>query len=158
MIGILIRSAGLLAIYLLVLTSVHPGDVVIGGAVALAITVGLGSTARRGSTSRGRWLRGLVGTALQTVGEVAVGSWRTIRFCLQGGGTPGFVEVPRGDRSDYGVALWGVLTGEAPDQYPVAFDAERRVMLVHLVDASDPAAVRERHRRSHERWHRDVVA
>lgn len=158
MIGVVIRSAGLLAIYLLVLTSVHPGDVIIGGAVALAITIGLGTTARRGSTSRGRWLRGLVGTALQTGGEVAIGSWRTIRFCLQGGGSPGFVEVPRGDRSDYGVALWGVLTGEAPDEYPVAIDAERGFMLVHLVDASDPAAVRERHRRSHERWHRDVVA
>lgn len=158
MIGILVRAAGLLAIYLLVLTSVHPGDVIVGGAVALAITVGLGTTGRRGSSSRVRWLRGLVGTAIQTGGEVAVGSWRTIRFCLNGDGAPGFVEVPRGNRSNHGVAMWGVLTGASPDELPVAVDAKRGVLLVHLVDASDPAGVRERHRRSHERWHRDVVA
>ena len=158
MIGILIRSGYLLAIYLLVLTSFAPGDVIIGGAVALTITIALGTTARRGSRSRARWLRGMVGTAIQTAGEVVIGSWRTIRFCLTGAGAPGFVEIPRGERSDYGVALWGVLTGEAPDEYPVAVDAERNVLIVHLVDASDPAAVRERHRRSHERWHRDVVA
>ncbi len=158
MIGTLVRAAGLLAIYLLVLTSLQPGDIVIGGAVALTITIGLGTTGRRGSRSRAHWIRGLVGTALQTAGEVVVGSWRTIRFCLHGGGTPGFVEVPRGSRSNHGVALWGVLTGAAPDEVPVEVDAKRGVLLVHLVDASDPAAVRERHRRSHERWHRDVVA
>ena len=158
MIGLLIRAGGLLAIYLLVLTSVHPGDVLIGGAVALAITVGLGTTGRRGSSSRARWIRGLVGTVAQTGAEVVVGSWRTIRFCLAGSGTPGFVEVPRGGRSNHGVALWGVLTGAAPDEVPVAVDAKRGILLVHLVDASDPAAVRERHRRSYERWHRDVVA
>ena len=158
MIGILIRAAGLLAIYLLVLTSMRPGDIIIGGAVALAITVGLGTAARRGSSSRVRWIRGLVGTLAHTAAEVVIGSWRTIRFCLSGAGAPGFVEVPRGDRSNHGVALWGVLTGAAPDEVPVAVDAKRGVLLVHLVDAGDPAAVRERHRRSYERWHRDVVA
>ena len=58
---------------------------------------------------------------------------------------PGFVEIPRGDRSRHGVALWGVLTGEAPDEIPVDVDERRRVLIVHLVDAGDPAAVRARH-------------
>lgn len=158
MIGVLIRAAGLLSIYLLVITSLDPGDIVVGGTVALAISIGLRTTSRRESVSRRRWARGLLGTAAQTGAEVVVGTWRTVRFCLRGGGTPGFVEVPRGDRSNHSVALWGVLTGEAPDEVPVAVDAKRGVLLVHLVDAGDPAAVRERHRRSHERWHRDVVA
>jgi multicomponent Na+:H+ antiporter subunit E len=86
------------------------------------------------------------------------GSWRTARFCLRGGGQPGFVEIPRGDRSPNAVALWGVLTGEAPDEVPVDVDEERDVLIVHLVDASDPDAVRERHRRAYERAQRKVVA
>ena len=55
------------------------------------------------------------------------------------------------------MALWGVLTGEAPDEVPVDVDEERDVLIVHLVDASDPAAVRERHGRTHERRQRRVV-
>ena len=31
------------------------------------------------------------------------------------------------------------------------------VLIVHLIDASDPAAVRARHARTHERWQRRVV-
>jgi hypothetical protein len=55
------------------------------------------------------------------------------------------VEIPRGDRSRHGVALWGVLTGEAPDEYPVAVDDERDVLIVHNVDASDPGSILARH-------------
>ena len=56
------------------------------------------------------------------------------------------------------VALWGVLTGEAPDEVPVDVDEERDVVIVHLVDASDPEAVRARHRHAYERVQRKVVA
>ena len=55
------------------------------------------------------------------------------------------VEIPRDDRSRSNVALWGVLTGEAPDEVPVEVDEARGVLLVHLVDASDPPSVRARH-------------
>ena len=55
------------------------------------------------------------------------------------------------------VALWGVLTGEAPDEVPVDVDEARDVLIVHLVDASDPDAVRARHQRAYERWQRRVV-
>ena len=61
-------------------------------------------------------------------------------------------------RSQRGVALWGVLTGEAPDEVTVDIDEERDVLIVHLVDASDPDAVRDRHRRTYERDQRKVVA
>jgi multisubunit Na+/H+ antiporter MnhE subunit len=52
---------------------------------------------------------------------------------------------------------WGVLTGEAPDEIVVDVDVERDVLIVHLVDARDPDAVRARHRRAYERWQRTVV-
>ena len=96
----------------------------------------------------------LASTAL----EMVRGSVRTARFCLGRGGQPGFVEIPRDGRSRHAVALWGVLTGEAPDEVPVDVDEERDVLIVHLVDASDPDAVRERHRLAYERAQRKVVA
>jgi multisubunit Na+/H+ antiporter MnhE subunit len=67
------------------------------------------------------------------------------------------VEIPRGDRSRRAVALWGVLTGEAPDEYPVDVDTARDVLIVHVLDDRDPTAIRARHARAYERWQRDVV-
>jgi len=88
--------------------------------------------------------------------EVVRGSWRVARFCLGGPASPGLVEIPRGDRSPANVAVWGVLTGEAPDEYPVDVDAARNLLVVHVLDGADPHAVRERHRRSYEHQRRVV--
>ena len=89
---------------------------------------------------------------------MARGSWRTVLFCFGRRGRPGFVEIPRAGRSRNAVALWGVLTGGAPDEVAVDLDEERDVLIVHLVDASDPDAVRDRHRRAYEDQQRKVVA
>lgn len=158
MIGFLLRVAGLTGVYLLVVTSVAPGDVVMGAAIGLALTVALRRGRRRGSGSpwRERIFAALV-VAVQTAVEMARGSWRVARFCLGATATPGLVEVPRSGRSDTGVAFWGVLTGEAPDEIPVDVDDARDVLIVHLVDANDPDGVRERHRATHERWQGRVV-
>jgi multisubunit Na+/H+ antiporter MnhE subunit len=91
-----------------------------------------------------------------TAAEMARGSWRVVRFCLGAPASPGIVEIPRDDRSRLNVALWGVLTGEAPDEVPVVVDEARGVLLVHLVDAGDPEGVRARHARSREAQRRVV--
>lgn len=156
--GILLRATGLVAVYLLVLTSAMPGDVVIGAVLALPIAVAL--SPRRPGRPAGRMLTRLWaagGLLAQTSYELVRGSWRVARFCLGGAASPGLVEVPRGERSRHSVALWGLLTGEAPDEIPVDVDERRSVLIVHLVHADDPAAVRARHARTHERWQRRVV-
>ena len=153
-----LRIGGLLAIYLLVLTSLEPGDLVVGASLAAILVIATGARGpRRSAAGWGRWLIAVAQMIVATGWEIAVGTARTIRFCLATGGEPGFVEIPRGDRSRHAVALWGVLTGEAPDEYPVAVDAERDVLIVHLVDASDPHAVRGRHAAARDRHLRRVV-
>ena len=152
------RTAGLTSIYLLVLTSVAPGDVLVGGLLALAIVIGSRSRrlrARRSST--GPWLLHLVGMLGSTARDMVIGTGRVVRFCLRPDTGAGFVEVPRGARSRRGVALWGLLTGEAPDEYPVHVDESRHVMIVHTIDARDPDGVRARHEAAHQRWQRHVV-
>lgn len=151
-------ASGLLMVYLLVLTSVAPGDVVIGALLAAAVTFALRPSR---SDSRGLGLLGRVvggaGLAGQTAAEMVRGSWGVARFCLRGQAEPRIVEVPRGERSPGAVALWGVLTGEAPDEIVVDVDETRSILVVQVLDASDPDAVRDRHARTYERWQRRVV-
>lgn len=157
MAGIVVRIAGLVAIYLLVLTSLAPGDLLVGtlvaGAIVLAGTRGNG----RGIADWGARFVALARLIVATAWEIAVGTVRVVRFCLLGSGEPGFVEIPRGDRSRDAVALWGVITGEAPDEYPVAVDDERGVLIVHNLAASDADATRARHADARERIQGPVV-
>lgn len=142
-----LRAAFLAAVYLLVLTSLHPAD------IALAAALGLGAAyalrPRRGA-ARGGGAPDPVAAlrvAGRTAAEMVRGSWRTVRFCLgPDDDRAGFVEIPREGRSRHNVAFWALLTGESPDEVPVDIDEERDVLVVHLVDASDPEAVRARHR------------
>jgi multisubunit Na+/H+ antiporter MnhE subunit len=158
MTGTVLRSAWFAAIYLLVISSVAPGDVLI--AVVLGVSAGVALRPRPAAATPepvAVRARGAGGMVLSTAADVVRGTWRTARFCLGAPASPGFVEIPRGDRSPSRVALWGVLTGEAPDEYPVDVDDERDVLIVHLLDCTDPDAVRARHARADERWQRKVV-
>ena len=154
--GTLVRAGGLAVVYVLVLTSAEPGDVLVG--IALGLAVALVVRPRRASGRSARPLERVAAAAvvaLQTGVEMVRGTWRVARFCLGSRPGPGFVEIPRAARSRHETALWGVLTGEAPDE--VVVDAGRDVLVVHLVDARDPEAVRARHAASHERWQQKVV-
>lgn len=158
MIAFALRVAALAAIYPLVLTSVAPGDVLLGVVLALGLVLSFGSPrARPVGGSWRRWSVAVARTIAMAARDMAVGTMRTVRFCLGGRSDPGFVEIPRDGRSRHAVALWGVLTGEAPDEYPVDVDDERHVLIVHLLDAGSADAVRERHAQARERWLRHVV-
>ncbi len=158
---VLVRGAALAAIYLLVLTSVAPGDLLVGGVLGLTVAYLL-----RPRHARGRArppvepahvrVVAAAGMLADTAAEMVRGSWRVVRFCLGAPANPGIVEIPRDDRSPINVALWGVLTGEAPDEVPVKVDEARGVLLLHLVDAADPDAVRTRHARSSVRQRKVV--
>jgi multisubunit Na+/H+ antiporter MnhE subunit len=155
----LLRIGGLVAIYLLVLTSLSPGDVVVGAGLALALVLVVGATGpARPPSGWMRWLVGVARMLAATGWEMVLGTARVVRFCVSGAGSsPGFVEIPRGDRSRHAVALWGVLTGEAPDEYPVAVDDRRHLLIVHVIDARDADAIRARHEAARDRHLRDVV-
>jgi len=150
MTGTLVRALGLAGAYLLVLTSVDPGDVAIAAVLGLAVAFALQTPERLRLHPRPR---GAVGILAQTAAEMARGTVRTAAFCLgRGRGTPGLVEIPLGDRAPAEVAMWGVLTGESPDELVVDVDEARGVGVVHLIDATDPDAVRARHAETHARW------
>ena len=96
--GLLLRAAGLAGIYLLVMTSLDPGDVIVGAALGLTIAVALRPhQMNRSSSDRVapiEWLGAFAGMLIETAREMIVGSWRVVRFCLGGPARPGFVEIP----------------------------------------------------------------
>jgi multisubunit Na+/H+ antiporter MnhE subunit len=157
---VIAQALVLMGIYLLVMTSAKPGDAAAGLLLGLVLAVALRPRlpGRRPATPTLTRLVAFGEVLALTAVEMARGSWRTARFCLRGGARPGFVEIPREARTRHAVALWGVVTGEAPDEVPVDIDEKRDVLVVHLIDASDPDAVRERHRRAYERAQRKVLA
>jgi multisubunit Na+/H+ antiporter MnhE subunit len=158
-IALLLRVASLVALYLLVLTSLDPGDVLVGTLIAFGLVLAAGPAGARGdAVGWSQWAASFARMVASTAREMAVGTLRVVRFCITGAGQPGFVEIPRGDRSRRGVALWGVLTGEAPDEYPDDVDDEHQVLIVHTIDAADPDAIRARHAAAREAYGRDVVA
>jgi multisubunit Na+/H+ antiporter MnhE subunit len=146
----LLAGLALAGVYLLVMTSLALGDVATALVLGLGVAVGLRPRAAAAPLNlrAGAVLPLVWGTAA----EMARGSWRVARFCLTGHGTPGLVEIPREGRTDRDVALWGLVTGEAPDEIVVDVDEERDVLVVHLTDASDPGAVRARHHRGLQQW------
>lgn len=155
MIGLLLRSASLAGIYLLVISSLDVWDIAAGLLLGLAVSFGLRRRRRppllgpESPITLGGMTKVLWGTAV----EVVIGTWRTVKFCLGARMSPGLIEIPRGARSEVEVGLWGVLTGEAPDEIPVDADRERGVLVVHVLDTSDPEGVRARHHRTHETLH-----
>jgi multicomponent Na+:H+ antiporter subunit E len=156
-------TATLTAIYLLVLTSIQPGDVLVG-AILSALIAAAGRPARPGSGPESpRLITRLAGAprlTASTVVDIVRGTWQVARYCLDRRRfqTPGIVAIPIGDRSPSGAAAWGFLTALSPDELAVDIDEERGVLVVHALDASDPAAVRARHHDAYERRQRRVFS
>ena len=68
--GILLRVAGLLAVYLLVLTSVAPGDILIGSLLAIALVAAARPRDRRPEAGWLSWARAVARMFLDTAVEI----------------------------------------------------------------------------------------
>jgi multicomponent Na+:H+ antiporter subunit E len=148
--------------YLLMLASVDPLDVAAGLVVAGGTLFGF----RRflfGHASGGG--PGLLARALAfppfvvaVLRDVTIGTWDValIVLHLRPLRQPGIVAIPFGERSDVGVVVGALVATISPGELLVDIDRERRVMLLHVIDATDPDAVRRQHDAFYERFQRKV--
>jgi multisubunit Na+/H+ antiporter MnhE subunit len=155
-----LRTFALTALYLLVLTSMHPGDVLTGAALSAALAAASACAHPRRALGRS-WLGRLAAAPTLVVGTLADmirGTWHVALYVVgrRSLESPGIVAIPRGERTALGVAVWGYTTAIAPDEIVVDADDERDVLLVHLLDARDEAAIRARHHRTYEQRQRPV--
>ena len=154
----------LVLVYALTLASAEPLDLLTGlviGAAVLAGTRGLrvgdGAEAQRPPALPARVLAFPLFVA-GLVADVARGTWdvtlRTLH--LRPVERPGIVLVPIEERTRLGVAVSALATTLSPGSLLVDVDWQRGTMLIHVIDASDPEAVRAQHRRFYDRYQRRV--
>lgn len=156
----LLQGALLVGVWLLVLGSAKPADVLLGAALAAAaLLVPLpGQQIAGGGPPLGRRVVAFPRFAAAVLWDVARGTWdvalRVVH--LRPVERPGLVEVPFGDRTDVGVAVSALATTLSPGTVLVDVDHERRVLVLHVIDATDPDGVRAEHERFYERAQRGV--
>ena len=160
--GRLLTIVLLTALWLLTLVSADPLDVLLGVVVATTVLLGV---SRKQPTLRVdesppllRRLLAFPRFALATLREILVGTWDVaLRVLhLRPVERPGIVLVPIGERSPAGLAATALADTLSPGEVLVDIDHERGVMLVHVIDASDPEAIRERHEEFYRRHQRGV--
>ena len=155
-----LRVVVLTAIYLLVLTSLHPGDILTGVVLSVLLVAAgrrirpLGPVVDEPLARRLAGVPALVGGTLV---DLITSTWRTARWCLSARRTPpGLVTVPIPASTPPSAAAWGVRVGLTPDTVVVELDEERGEMLFHVIDARDPDAVRVEQLHSYRRRQRRV--
>jgi multicomponent Na+:H+ antiporter subunit E len=160
-------SVALLAVvYTATLASDDPLDVATGallGGVVLAIshrwTTRLGVLGSRPAPSTLRRALAAVPFAGAVAWEVALGTWQValIASGLRPLRSPGLLELPIGERSERGVAVFAMAVGLSPGTVLLEVDDDRGVLVLHAIDASDPDVLRARLDRLYTRWQRPVV-
>jgi multicomponent K+:H+ antiporter subunit E/multicomponent Na+:H+ antiporter subunit E len=149
-------------IYALTLASADPVDLLMGAAAGglLAAALGRRLPATFDAPSpplAGRllWFPVFAGAVLA---DIVTGTWDVaLRVVgLRHLERPGIVRVPIGERSDRGVAVSALATTLSPGSVLVDVDWKRRDLLVHVINASDPDAVRADLQRFYDRYQRRV--
>ena len=155
--------AVLTAVYALALASADPVDLMVGALAAAAVVavfrriVMPGQTDAVASPARARLLA-TPGFVLAVLRDIAAGTWDVaLVVChLRPLRSPGIVAVPIGARTPRGVVVTALVATLSPGEFLVDVDRDRGVLLMHVLDASDPDAVRARHRDFYERYQRGV--
>jgi multisubunit Na+/H+ antiporter MnhE subunit len=156
-----LATALLTLVYALVLASFKRWDLALGAAASVALLFALRGVARPSPEREPGLLRRIVAFfpfALAVLVDVARGTWEValVTLHLRPLDKPGIVEIPVGERTPIGVAVSTLCATLSPGEFLVEVDEERREILLHVIDASDPDAIRERHRRFYERYQRWV--
>ncbi len=158
--GLLIPTVLLTLIYALALASFDPWDLVLGALVSVTILLALRRLAagERSESASLRRLVAFVPFAGALLWEILVGSWQVAVFVLDGRSParPGLVAVPFGDRTRLGVAVTGLAVTLSPGTAVLDIDWQQRTLLLHVLDARDPDAVRAHQHRFYDRYQRHV--
>lgn len=155
-------AVGLAFVYVLTLASDDPLDLIGGLVLGAALTALLAGRLAAGPAGdlppiAGRVL-GFPVFAGAVVADVLAGTFDvTLRVLgIRKLEHPGIVRVPIGKRSERGIAVSALATTLSPGTVFVDVDRERGDMLLHVIDASDPDAVREKLQQFYDRYQRRV--
>jgi len=158
----LLPAVVVLVVYLVVLVSLDLWDIALGAALAVGLTVGarrlLDADAPMAAAGFPRRAVAFVPFALAVARDIVVGTWRValVTLGIRPLVSPGIIKVPIGERTPTGVAVSGLALTLSPGEFLVDVDWNERVLLIHVLDASDPEAIRRHHERFYARYQRAV--
>lgn len=162
MIAVLLSILLLTVTYALVLASFHPWDLAIGATVSSAVLTlfrrFLFGDRPAVLEDFGKRLVAFVPFAAIASRDIIAGTWTVALIVLHVRPLrePGIVAVPVGDRTPVGVAVSALVTTLSPGSFLVDVDWDRGVMLIHVLDAKDPAGVCKAHQRFYYRYQKRV--
>jgi multisubunit Na+/H+ antiporter MnhE subunit len=148
--------------YALTLASFRPWDLGIGAAMSAALlwgtrrfTFGASIAPVADLPRRIVWFFPF---AAAEAWEIIKGTWNValIVLRLRPLTHPGLVALSMEERTRLGVAVWALAITISPGSFPVEFDWDKRIMLVHFLDASDPDEIRADQLRFYRRFQRRV--
>lgn len=162
----MVRYAGaaflLMLIYAGALASFDPWDLFFGLVIAAGLIALFRGFLHRDMSAtppvRPRRLLAFIPFFGAIVWEIIVGTWTVARIVLhpRPRNRPGIIAVPLGERTEAGVAISALAVSLSPGSSLIEIDWDRRVMLLHSLDASDPDDVRAALQRFYERYQRAV--
>lgn len=150
-------------VYVLVLASLDPWDLALGAALSGGVLVVFRAFlfGRRPVPIEdlGRRALAVPRFVWAVLVDITVGTWGVALVVLgiRPLSSPGIVVVPLGERTEAGVVVSAFAATLAPGEYLVDVDWANRHMLMHVLDASDPDAVRERFDDFYHRYQRRLV-
>jgi multicomponent Na+:H+ antiporter subunit E len=152
----------LVGVYLLALASLDPLDalagVLIGAALLIWLRGFLLGGEPLGAAATLRRCLAFFPFAAMTIAEIVRGTWRVslIVVGLRPLRRPGIVLIPIGERTETGVAVTALAITLSPGELLVDIDEGREAMLIHVLDASEPDAVRAHYDHFYRRWQSKV--
>lgn len=155
-------TVALTAVYAMALASADPWDLGIGAALSVGVLL-----AFRRFIFPDRELPPRVALqravrfpvlAVASAANIVHGTVQVTRVVLglASARNAGFVQIPKGDRTDTGVVVSGLLDTLSPGSVLVDIDAEARTWTIHALQAEDADAVREDLDDFYERFQRPV--
>ncbi len=159
---IVLALALLVLVYALTLASAYPWDLAIGALVGGLILIAYRRFLFVGPpVPTATLLRRVVGFLPFTVvlvWDILRGTWNValVVLHLRPLVHPGIVAIPIAERTPLGVAVSSLATTLSPGAFLVDVDWDQGVMLIHVLDATDPDAVRAEHQRFYRRFQRHV--
>ncbi len=156
-----LRVAVLTGVYALTLASVDPFDLALGALLAVASLLALRRFLEPHGASTGELAKRVArfpAFAAAVAVDIVRGTWE-VALAILGVRPPtgaGIVRVPIEERTANGVAISALTATMSPGEVLVEIDWEARVMLIHVLDATDATAICAGHRRFYYRYQRGV--
>lgn len=152
----------LTVIYAMTLASFHPWDLVLGALLAAGLLLAFrpflfGDAPLRGGSLIRRMIMAVPFTGAVIL-DIIKGTWSVslVVLHLRPLSHPGIVVVPIGERSSLGVAVTGLASTLSPGSFLVDVEWDKGLMLFHVLDATDPNAVRAGYEAIYQRYQRHV--